>query len=149
MSLLKKDNSKIEMYRVPTATATIEDRHQYYLQDSYCQCHYQSKHNVQGSYCQCHYCKCEHGQLHCKGHGHSSGGYGDHDDDYDNDEEEEKEKETEEEEENDDEEAEEIEVEDNEDGFGLNDQGWNLREASVSYRIHGHWNFDDSLQILS
>merc|ERR550532_3715588 len=31
---------------------------------------------VKGSYCQCHYCKCEHGQLHCKGHGHSSGGYG-------------------------------------------------------------------------
>ena len=37
----------------------------------------------QGSYCQCHYCKCEHGQLHCKGHGHSSGGYGEHD--YDSD----------------------------------------------------------------
>ena len=30
----------------------------------------------QGSYCQCHYCKCEKGQVHCKGHGHKSGGYG-------------------------------------------------------------------------
>ena len=30
---------------------------------------------VKGSYCQCHYCKCEHGQIHCKGHGHG-GGYG-------------------------------------------------------------------------
>ena len=30
---------------------------------------------VKGSYCQCHYCKCEHGNVKCKGHG-SGGGYG-------------------------------------------------------------------------
>ena len=30
---------------------------------------------VKGSYCSCHYCKCEHGHIHCKGHGHGKKNY--------------------------------------------------------------------------
>merc|ERR1711953_1569495 len=31
---------------------------------------------VKGSYCSCHYCKCEKGQISCKGGHHGGGGYG-------------------------------------------------------------------------